>query len=808
MAIATSTLGDLSLSSRVQRLREEALSYQPEVCVERAHLVTQVYRETEEQPICLRRALALKKVLEEMSIYILKGELVVGNQASKPRAAPIFPEYAVDWILEELEEIDKRPGDRFLISEQAKKELREILPYWKGKTVWERALAIMPDEVRTAFFDLGVIKATGNLTAGDGHIIVDFEKVLSKGLKGIIEEARKALDQLDLTDSEDLRKRPFLLAIPIVLDAVVHFAHRYAKLARDLAEVEADQQRREELLKIAEICEWVPENPPRTFYEAVQSVWLVQLVLHIESNGHSISLGRFDQYMYPFYKQDVEQGLLTAEQALELLECLWIKMFSLNKIRPWSHSRYSAGSPLYQNMTVGGQTPEGRDATNELSWLCLRAVASTRLTQPNFSVRYHDGTPDDFLHACVEVIRMGFGMPALKNDQVIIPALLKLGVARADAYNYGIVGCIEVAVPGKWGYRPTGMSFLNLMRILMIALNDGEDPQTGIRLCPGNGRLTTFRSFEQVMEAWEIQCRYFTRLHVILDAVADLTLEEMAPDVFCSALVQDCIQRGKTIKQGGAVYDFISGLQVGIANLGNALAAIKKLVFQDKLLSAEELDWALRHNFEGLRGEEIRQMLLNKAPKFGNDDDFVDQLTRDAYMVYIDEIARYRNTRYGRGPIGGTYYAGTSSISANVPTGANVGATPDGRKAGRPVAEGCSPSSGTDRLGPTAVLRSVAKLPTERIAGGVLLNQKYHPTVLETEAGMGKLAALIRAFFSDLKGWHIQFNVVSADTLRDAQTHPEKYPDLIVRVAGYSALFTLLDRETQDDIIARTEYVL
>ena len=498
---------------------------------------------------------------------------------------------------------------------------------------------------------------------------------------------------------------------------------------------------------------------------------------------------------------------MTEEQACELLENLWLRTYSVNKIRSWSHTRFSAGSPLYQNVTIGGQTPDGKDAVNPLSYLILKTVARCHLPQPNLTVRYHKGLSDDFMAACIQVISCGFGMPAFNNDELNIPSFLALGVKKEDAYNYSAIGCVEVAVPGKWGYRCTGMSFVNFPKTLMIALNDGVDVDSGKEIYPGCGHFLQMESFDQVMHAWDTFIREFCRQAVILDSAADMVLEQEVPDVLCSALTEDCIGRGKHLKEGGAIYDFISDLQVGIANLGDSLAAIKKCVYEDQSMTREELWKALMEDFAGPEGERIRKLLL-AAPKYGNDNDYVDSLTVQGYNSYIDEIAKYHNTRYGRGPIGGRYYAGTSSISANVPQGAGTCATPDGRHKGDPLAEGCSPTHAADVNGPTSVFQSVAKLPTDKITGGVLLNQKVAPAMLEKPRDREKLLLLLRTFFDVLHGFHVQYNVVSRETLLDAQVHPEKHRDLIVRVAGYSAFFNVLSRQTQDDFIARTEQVL
>lgn len=793
-----------TLHSRTASIRSRLLNTQPAVCVERAVLTTQAYREHEQDQLVLRRAHMLKHVLENMSIYIDEDTLLAGNQASADRAAPIFPEYAMDWVVNELDAFEKRDGDRFTITEENKRVLREIYPYWKGRTLKDKGYAAFPDQARL-LYDLGIIKTEGNITAGDAHIAVDYARLLREGLAGYRERVLRQQQTLRLTDFADLKKSYFYRAILIVLDAVEAFSLRYAALAETLA-AQANPERAAELMEIARICKKVPMRPADTFHESLQSVWMMHVILQIESNGHSLSYGRMDQYLYPYYEQSREEGM-GEEQACELLENLWLKTFTVNKIRSWSHTRFSAGSPLYQNVTIGGQTVDGKDAVNPLSYLVLKTVARCHLPQPNLTVRYHAGLSDDFMQACIEVIRCGFGMPAFNNDEIIIPSFLSLGVSREDAYNYSAIGCVEVAVPGKWGYRCTGMSFLNFPKTLMIALNGGVDVDSGKRVYDGGKHFRDMETFQDVLDAWDELVREFCRQAVILDSCADMVLEQEVPDVLCSALTDDCIARGKHLKEGGAVYDFISDLQVGIANLGDSLAAIKQCVYEDRSVTREALWNALMNDFAGEEGERIRALLL-AAPKYGNDDDTVDSLVVRGYESYIDEIAKHKNTRYGRGPIGGRYYAGTSSISANVPQGAGTCATPDGRHKGEPLAEGCSPTHSMDVNGPTSVLKSVSKLPTEKITGGVLLNQKVTPSMLDKPRDRQKLLLLLRTFFNTLHGFHVQYNVVSRDTLLDAQVHPERHRDLIVRVAGYSAFFNVLSRQTQDDIIARTEQVL
>ena len=664
----------------------------------------------------------------------------------------------------------------------------------------------MPKESRL-FYDLGIIKAEGNITSGDAHLAVDYGMIMQHGLKYYEDYTKEMLSKLDLTDFRVLKKYHFYQAILIVIEAVRRFAQRYQQLAKQKAMETKDAKRKEELNKIAEMMGKVPYMPADNFYEAVQSMWLVHLVLQIESNGHSLSYGRMDQYLFAYYQKDIEKGILTSEEAVELLTNLWIKTYTINKIRSWSHTQFSAGSPLYQNVTIGGQTTDHQDAVNPLTYLILKSVAQTKLPQPNLTVRYHAGLDDRFMKECIEMIRLGTGMPAFNNDEIIIKSFIDRGISEEDAYNYSAIGCVEVAVPGKWGYRCTGMSFINFPKSLLIVMNDGIDPKSGKKLVEGSGHFTTMQSYEELEAAWDKVIREITRHSVIIENTCDLVLEADVPDVLCSALTKDCIGRGKTLKEGGAIYDFISGLQVGIANLADSLAAIKQCVFEKKWITPAQLWEALMNDFAGEEGARIQKMLL-AAPKYGNDDDYVDLLVTKAYKSYIDEVVKYPNTRYQRGPIGGTRYAGTSSISANVGQGLGTMATPDGRHAYTPLAEGCSPTHAMDMHGPTAVFKSVSKLPTKEITGGVLLNQKVTPQVLEKEEDREKLIFLLRTFFNRLHGFHVQYNVVSRDTLIDAQIHPEQHRDLIVRVAGYSAFFNVLSKTTQDDIIARTEHIL
>jgi pyruvate formate-lyase/glycerol dehydratase family glycyl radical enzyme len=796
-------------TTRTKILKETLLATTPKICPERARLYTESWKETEGEPVVIRRAMALKKVLEGMSIFIRTGELIVGNHASEVRAAPLFPEFAVQFILDELDgkpyRFADRPGDGFMVSEETEKELRGVAEWWQGKTVTDYKYHLYTDEVKTAAYEVGAIDLTPyGEGGGSGHFIPGYPKALNKGFVGIIAEAEEKLSGLKMWEPGSLNRKDFLKATIITMKAAINFANRFAKLARDMAYEEVDAKRKSELVKIAENCEWVPGNPARTFWEAMQSLWFLHLIVQIESNGHSMSYGRFDQYMYPFYQKDIEEGRLTPRGAVELIECLWIKTAEINKLRSWAATRVLMGYILFQNLTLGGQRQDGRSAINDLSWLALEATANLKIAQPSVSARYWSECPEDFMMKCCEVINIHRGgQPAMYNDEVIIPSQLAVGITLEDACDYGIVGCVE---PGEGGKsKRMGVGFLyNMLKVLELTLYNGGDARTNIRLLPnpGNKGLADFESFDELMMALKYQIQNYNRLGVMGINAVEKAYAELAPVPFVSALVDDCIGRGKDMEWGGAIYNTSVNIGIGMANVGNSLAAIKKLVFDDKKLTGAQLKHALETNFQDTTttpaGPEIQRMLLS-APKYGNDDDYVDLLTREATDYLVKDMPNYTDW------VGGRYGTLLNPITANIPFGELCGATPDGREAGKPTAEGVSPTQGSDKKGPTAAVKSVAKLDHVACDSGTLLNQKFHPAVLKDISGLRKLAALIRTYF-DLKGMHIQFNVISRETLVAAQKHPEKYANLIVRVAGYSALFTSLEPAVQEDIIARTEH--
>jgi pyruvate formate-lyase/glycerol dehydratase family glycyl radical enzyme len=794
------------VSARVQRLRAEVLATPPSICPERALLITRAYRETAGQPMVVRRAHALQTILAGMPILLEDGQLIAGNQAGRVRAAPVFPEYSIDWVIDELEHFDRRPGDAFEITPAARLALRGIHADWHGRTHQDQVRSSLSDDNRRAEAQ-NVIHRGGISMSGDGHIIPDHATILARGYRSLIAEAGQRRRALDPADPATPARAAFYRASATALQAALDFADRFSALARRQAAQAPEAQRRRELRLLAEVCARAPAEPAASFHEALQTVYFTHLVMMIESNGHSFSFGRFDQYMLPYYARDLAAGVLTREQALELLALFFIKLNTLNKVRPWDHTEFGVGHPLYSNLMVGGSLPGGGDGTNDLTDLCIEAIAQARLPEPNFSVRIGPGSPRALLEASARLIRQGFGMPSLFFDETVIPALQSLGLETAVARDYASMGCVEVAIPGRWTHRATGMTYINLAKIFELVLNNGLDPRSGIQLVALNGRpgrAADYGNYEELFEAWRRLLKLYTDLAVESDAVCDRSLKEHDADPFASSMVSRCLEAGKTLKQGGAEYDFVSHSTVGPNTVADSLAAVKKLVFDDRAVSLAELRHALDANWQGEGYRRLRR-LARAAPTFGNDDEQADAIAASVYESYLDLLPAYRTDRHGQGPFGCGYTMSTSNISSNVPYGMDVGATPDGRGAGEPLNEGASPCRGADRLGPTAVARSMARLPNRRMAGGQLLNMKLTPALLEGNEALDKFVAFLEAF-PRLGLFHVQFNVVDRATLLDARQHPERYPDLMVRVAGYCALFTSLMPEVQDDIIQRTEH--
>ena len=790
---------------RIEAARDKMYHRIATICPERAEIITESYKETEGQPIVIRRAKAFADILAKMTIYIEPNMLIAGNQASVNFAAPIFPEYSFDWVIEELDEFDKRSGDSFQISEDTKERLRKLAPYWVGITHKDEVLKNLSPVNRQAEKQ-GVLHRGGISMSGDGHIIPNHDFVLEVGFAGMKEIAKNHLEHDDNLTEEQI---DYYKAAIIAMDGAIGYCERFAKLAEEEAEKETEEKRKQELFAMSKMFHNIAKGGATNFLEAVEYVYLAHLLMMIESNGHSFSFGRFDQFVYPYYEKDIKDGIITQEKALEIITHFFIMTNSLNKVRPWDHTQYSGGYPLYSNLMVGGMKADGSDGTNELSYLCLEAMALTGLPEPNLSARFYEGTSHEFMKDVARLIRKGFGMPSIFCDEVCIPAMMSLGLPEEIARDYSSMGCVETAIPGRWGHRATGMTYVNFGKIMELVMHNGQDPMSGIQLVKINGKEGSeinYASYEEVYAAWEMLLEYYTNLAIDCDLVCDRALKYHDADAFASSMVNDCLKRGKTLKNGGCEYDFVSSSNIGPSVVGDSLAAIKKLVFDDKVLTLKQLQEAIDSNFEGLEGARIRKLCKN-APKFGNDNDYVDEIVANVYESYLKLLPGLKTDRAGRGPIGCTYTMSTSNITSYVPNGFDVGATPDGRLATMPLNEGCSPCLSADKEGPTAVINSVSKLPNKRMAGGQLMNMRFSPGSLEGEENLEKFTRFMEA--GRVKNiFHNQFNIVDSKTLKAAKEHPEDYPDLMVRVAGYCALFSTLMPEAQDAIIARTELTL
>lgn len=787
---------------RIERLQDRMNRRTATICPERACIITESYKRTEGEPIVIRRAKAFDDILSNMTIYIEDDTLIIGNQASRNFAAPIFPEYSFQWVIEELDEFEHRSGDSFQITEDTKEKLKGLQDCWKGITHQDEVLRNLP-KINLQAEAQGVLHRGGISMSGDGHIIPNHEFVLETGYGGMAKIAEEKLKQEGLTKEQ----KDFYQAAVIAMNAALKYIRRFSILAAQKAETEKDPKRKAELEELGRMFAHLMEGGARSFHEAVETVYLTHLLMMIESNGHSFSFGRFDQYIYPYYKADLDAGVITKEKALEIITDFFIMTNSLNKVRPWDHTQYSGGYPLYSNLMVGGMRPDGSEGTNDISYLCLEAMNQSRLPEPNLSVRFCEATPHSLIKDAAKLIRKGFGMPSVFCDEVVIPAMMTLGLDIGVARDYASMGCVETAIPGRWGHRATGMTYINFGKIMELIMNNGMDPATGIQLFTvtgKEGRDVDYQSYEELWDAWEKALKFYFELAIDCDMVCDRSLKYHDSDAFASCTINYSLERGKTLKNGGSEYDFISQSNIGPSVVGDSLAAVKKLVFDDHVLTLKELRQAMDANFEGPEGARIRK-LCRKAPKFGNDEDYVDRIVADVYESYLQLLPNYHTDRYGCGPKGCRYTMSTSNITSYVPNGFDVGATPDGRLAGKPLNEGASPCLGADRNGPTAVIHSISKLPNKKIAGGQLLNMRFSPGALAGEENLEKFAAFIEsARFYNV--FHNQFNIVDSATLKDAKEHPEDHVDLMVRVAGYCALFSTLMPEAQDAIIARTEH--
>ena len=831
---------DIPKSARITRLVDHLYEKMPVIESARAKLITESYQATEGEPMITRRAEAFAHILRHIPIIIRDEELSVGSSTIAPRGCQTYPEFSYQWLEDELDTVETRSADPFYIAEETKQELREVHKYWKGKTTSELATSYMAPEAIKAI-EHNIFTPGNYFYNGVGHVTVKYEEVLAIGYEGIMAKAQAELDRCQVGDGDYARRSHFLNAVILSCQAVMEYAQRYAALAEKMAAECSDPVRRNELEVIALNCSRVPAKGAGSFYEACQSFWFVQQLIQLESSGHSISPGRFDQYMYPYYKKDLENGNITREFAQELMDCIWVKLNDLNKCRDAASAEGFAGYSLFQNLIAGGQNKDGEDVTNDLSIMCIQASMHVHLPQPSLSVRVWNGSPHEFLIKAAELTRTGIGLPAYYNDEVIIPALQNRGLSLEDAREYNIIGCVEPQKAGKTdGWHDA--AFFNMCRPLELVFSNGMDKGEQVGIATGD--VTEMTTFEEFYDAYKKQMDYFISLLVNADNAIDVAHAERCPLPFLSCMVDDCIKRGISVQEGGAVYNFTGPQGFGIANMADSLYAVRQLVYRDKKVSMEEYKEALLWNYgkgidsetaadmtasilkemerqgraidenavksvletvmtmkpsedQKARFEEIHHM-IDEVPKFGNDIPEVDYFARDVAYTYTRPLQNYKNPR------GGQFQAGLYPVSANVPLGGQTGATPDGRYAHTPVADGVSPSAGKDVNGPTAAANSVARLDHFIVSNGTLFNQKFHPSALAGREGLEKFTALIRSYF-DQKGMHMQFNVVDRDTLLDAQKNPEKYKHLVVRVAGYSALFTTLSRSLQDDIIRRTE---
>lgn len=836
------TIYDAPKTERIGRLVAELFRNPPQIEADRAELLTESYRQTEGEPIVVRRSKAFAHILEQIPITIRPDELIVGSATKAPRGCQTFPEFSYEWLESEFDTVATRSADPFEITDETKRRLAAVHPYWKGKTTSELATSYMAPETLLAMKH-NLFTPGNYFYNGVGHVCVHYDRVLAEGYRGIIAQAQAELDRLSVGDADYARRSAFLQSVIRSCDAAITYAHRYAALAAEEAMRCTDPVRRSELQAIAARCAHVPEFGARTFAEACQSFWFVQMLLQIESSGHSISPGRFDQYMYPYYKADLDAHRITPADAQELIDCIWVKLNDLNKVRDAASAEGFAGYSLFQNLIAGGQDIYGMDATNDLSFMCIQASMHVMLPQPSLSVRVWNGSPQDFLMKAAELTRTGIGLPAYYNDEVIIPALLNRGLTMEDARDYCIIGCVEPQKSGKTdGWHDA--AFFNMCRPVEFAFRNGRDTD-GVQVGPQTGEAEQMNTFEEFYDAYKAQMAYGIQLLVNADNAIDVAHAERCPLPFLSSMVDDCITRGKTVQEGGAVYNFTGPQGFGVANMADGLYAVKKLVYDERRLTLAQFRDALDHNYgrTALTEQQITALTaqivdalkqrgmtvteqtvaqvasmvgkgdatpeqqafydrllewIDALPKFGNDNPEIDLFARDVAYTYTRPLEQYRNPR------GGRFQAGLYPVSANVPLGAQTGATPDGRLAHTPVADGVSPAAGRDSRGPTAAANSVSRLDHAIASNGTLYNMKFHPSALAGTAGLQNFVALIRGYF-DQKGSHMQFNVVSRETLLDAQKHPENYKSLVVRVAGYSALFTTLSRSLQDDIIRRTE---
>jgi len=792
--IHTSSQGAL-----IERYYEEVKKAERVICAERFRLITEFYKENEGLPIIIKRAKALQYVLNRMQVRINPDELIAGDFTEELRGAPLFPEYSCDWLVTDIDSFDNRAQFRFKVPQEIKEEIGQLIPYWRGRTVADRVRMLIPEDVRKGYdfkvFDLA------RMGAGMGHHVANYKKVLKRGFNAIMADIEARRAALDLTNPEDYTIALFYDAAIIVCKAAIDFAKRYAVQAARMSMEELDLHRRKRLEELAQVCERVPASPAVTFRDALQSVWFTFLIHQLESNGGAQALGRIDQYLFPYYRNDIERGISTRDQVENMLMHFFLKIYTVCKLYSNEGAEWHGGEGVWGKcMTLGGVTRANQDATNELSYLCLGVATKLSLPQPDIAVALSDRTSDDFVVKVIKALKTNSGTIKLFNNDVVVSALLSLGASIEDARDWASLGCADPAIQGCMNTEADGGPF-NLAKCLELALYDGVDPSTGVRLMPSLGGAEEITSMDEFKQKYKRVLEFFVREYVIASNIVDFVHMQLAPTPFLSTITDDCIEIGLDFTEGGARYNIgCTPVATGLATVADSIAAVEKVVFDQGLLTMKELKAILREDFEGR--EDLRLTLLNNAPKYGNDDDAVDDLANWVFTTFNNLLREYRAPRGRRCPYVGAWYPMTSHI----PCGKIVGATPDGRRAHQPLSDNVSPVWGRNVRGPTALLKSTGKLDHARGYGSIL-NMTLNPSLFGSEDSVARLLGFIRAWL-DLDIWHIQFNVITAETLRDAQRYPEKYPNLLVRVAGFSAYFTDLSKELQDNIIQRTEYLI
>lgn len=793
-------IADVKATERVKRLRQAVIDAKPILCSERALSVTESYKQTEDEHAIFRRAKAFARILDEITIHIWDEELIVGNHGKNGRrCAPVFPEFATEWLIDELDsELETRKQDTFIVPQEVKDDLKSIFPYWQGKTVFNKYRALLPEEtkkVRDAYmFSRDLFERNGY-----GHTCYQLEKLMTIGIEGLRAEVKERMADLDLTNPEDFERNCFYEGLLLCFDAVVRYANRFGALAQSMAEQEQDAARKAELERIAAVCVWVPEHPARDTWEALQVIQFMQIILQLETSGDSVSPGRMDQYLYPFFKKDIESGKFDLNQIQELYDCMWIKFNEIVKAQDTESIYIHPGFPMTPNVTAGGLTAQGEDATNELSFVMLNCQEHIRLTNPQFTVRIHDNTPESFKERVAEIIEYGTGMPALFGDNTCMAAIQKTfpDMPIENVRDYSIVGCIELA-PKNFQGRVNGGQ-INVARVVDLAMNNGIDRLTGQQLGLQTGDPNSFTSFDDLFEAVEKQMKYFVHHQVVNALVVDYIQRENTPHLFLSSLIDGCIRKGKDMTRGGSSWGATPILLAGLATASNSLTAVRDKVFDKKEISMSALNAVLDQNFDGEQGEEMRTALLDE-PKYGTDNSYADEVMTRLTDKFFEIIESHRDID------GRPYTIMILTLGGTVPHGWKTGATADGRKATMPVSDSMSPANEGKSEGPTAALLSASKIDQSHVMQCNVLNLKFTKTAIESRESKKKLMDMVSVYFDKLHGQEVQFNVVSTDTLRDAQKHPENYQDLIIRVAGYSARFVELASDLQNDIIARAEH--